>query len=86
MIDFKRKKDSAWGGMCLIGQDEEKRVIIRKKGRRFLIVEFKRDQRMSEIMGEAYYDVKGEIVSDTEDSCSMAEMAEEYNLYENIYA
>ncbi len=83
MMEFKLKKDSGLGGMIMVAQDQKKRVIIRKSGASFLIVEFPYDSSMSEAMGKPYYSLQGEVHSEYPTKGeTFAGLAEHYNDYE----
>lgn len=83
-MDFKMKKDDVYRGMMAVAKNARKKVLIRKNSSVFFIVEFPYNERMSEIMGEACYEVKGEVVDEYPIwGYSFKHLIENYNLFED---
>ena len=80
-MKFKASKTS--GDYKLVAKADDKKVVIVKNYKGLIdVIEFAFDERMTEIMGENYYSLKGELVTEYSYPISFKEAAEEYNYYE----
>ena len=70
-------------GYSMVAKSDEKKVIIRKTHKGLLdVIEFPINERMTEIMGENYYSLKGELVTEYSYPITFKEAVADYNYYE----